>query len=251
MATDQAAKDRKREVSDVSFTATPPDTKDIRDVDDPKVIRDEDVNLEFADQEYLSDKDGRVVIQTLSPQNFNTKAASHDEDTTYKELFLNNVSKDRFQPPKPSGEPAPDIYVKLDDDAQFDAPEYVETDCKCADGSKSTGKKNVRTGQIDCDCNKNLATTPDVYNPPPNKKRVVDNKPLRDQAGVSYMGNVSLDPCKVQDNATEERAAATLNHVIQTDQEDIPRGKSVNHNTVVQKSLSIYDTCDYDIYGIF
>tara|TARA_R110000824_G_scaffold93950_5_gene227113 strand:- start:372 stop:1097 length:726 start_codon:yes stop_codon:yes gene_type:complete len=240
MATDQAAEDRKREVSDVSFTA------DIRDVE-----RKVEERLEFADQEYLSDKAGKIQVRkTLSPENFNIEASSHDEDTTYKELFLNNVDKDRFQPPKPSGEPAPDLYVKLDDDAQMDAPEYVATDCKCADGSKSTGKKNVRTGQIDCDCNKNLATNPDVYNPPPNKPRVVDTKPLRDQAGVSYMGNVSLDPCEIKDNAVVERAAATLNHVIQKDQEDIPRGKSVNHNTIVQKSLSIYDSCDTDIYGI-
>ena len=64
------------------------------------------------------------------------------------------------------------------------------------------------------------------------------------------MGNVSLEPCKVESNAAAERARATLNKVIQdgrVEEEEINKGKSVNHTS---QEWNIYDNCDYNIYGI-
>ena len=141
---------RKKEVHDVSYTTEKSD-----------VDRETDPDVKYKEQE-VNYQQPTSIMSAPPPAE-----TQHDEDTTYNDLFISNVNSSRFQPPKITGEVAPDIYQTREDDIQFDPPEYVETACKCADGSKSTGKKNIRTGQIDCDCNKNLATTPDIYDPPP------------------------------------------------------------------------------------
>ena len=235
MATDLSREQRRKEVRDVSFTADKVRTEPTNNVE----------VLTFADQDVLDTQNPPKIRTELAPSTF------HDEDTTYNDLFISDVNAARFQPPQITGEPAPDIYQTREDDIQLKPQEYEENvDCVCADGRASKGRKNIRTGQIDCNCDTSLASKPDIYKPEPNKPRVVDTKPLKDQAGVSYMGNVSLEPCKVESKAAVERARATLNRVIQdgrVEEEEINKGKSVNHTS---QEWNIYDNCDYNIYGI-
>ena len=235
MATDLSREQRRKEVRDVSFTADKVRTQPTNNVE----------VLTFADQDVLDTQNPPKIRTELAPSTF------HDEDTTYNDLFISDVNAARFQPPQITGEPAPDIYQTREDDIQLKPQEYEENvDCVCADGRASKGRKNIRTGQIDCNCDTSLASKPDIYKPEPNKPRVVDTKPLKDQAGVSYMGNVSLEPCKVESNAAVERARATLNRVIQdgrVEEEEINKGKSINHTS---PEWNIYDNCDYNIYGI-
>lgn len=235
MATDLSREQRRKEVRDVSFTADKVRTQPTNNVE----------VLTFADQDVLDTQNPPKIRTELAPSTF------HDEDTTYNDLFISDVNAARFQPPQITGEPAPDIYQTREDDIQLKPQEYEENvDCVCADGRASKGRKNIRTGQIDCNCDTSLASKPDIYKPEPNKPRVVDTKPLKDQAGVSYMGNVSLEPCKVESNAAVERARATLNRVIQdgrVEEEEINKGKSVNHTS---QHWNIYDNCDYNLYGI-
>lgn len=237
--TNTAREKRIREVRDVSYTA--------------EKVRTEPTNgteiLEYADQDVLDTENKPKIRTQLSPDNFNI--VQHDEDTTYRDLFISDVNAARFQPPQITGDPAPDIYQTRDEHNQMKPEEYEENvDCVCADGRASKGRRNIRTGKIDCNCDTNLATKPNIYKPEPNKPRVVDTKPLKDQAGVSYMGEVSLEPCKVHSNAAAERARATLNRVIQegrVEEEEINKGKSINHTNDI---VSIYDNCDYNLYGI-
>ena len=235
MATDLSREQRRKEVRDVSFTADKVRTQPTNNVE----------VLTFADQDVLDTQNPPKIRTELAPSTF------HDEDTTYNDLFISDVNAARFQPPQITGEPAPDIYQTREDDIQLKPQEYEENvDCVCADGRASKGRKNIRTGQIDCNCDTNLAKKPDIYKPEANKPRVVDTKPLKDQAGVSYMGEVSLEPCKVHSNAAAERARATLNRVIQdgrVEEEEINKGKSINHTS---PEWNIYDNCDYNIYGI-
>ena len=235
MATDLSREQRRKEVRDVSFTADKVRTQPTNNVE----------VLTFADQDVLDTQNPPKIRTELAPSTF------HDEDTTYNDLFISDVNAARFQPPQITGEPAPDIYQTREDDIQLKPQEYEENvDCVCADGRASKGRKNIRTGQIDCNCDTSLASKPDIYKPEPNKPRVVDTKPLKDQAGVSYMGNVSLEPCKVESNAAVERARATLNRVIQdgrVEEEEINKGKSVNHTS---QHWNIYDNCVYNLYGI-
>lgn len=235
MATEDKSKQRKKEVKNPSYTTQP-----VSEIPNGLSV------LEYADQDVL-DENTPKIRTTLSPDDFNIQ---HDEDTTYKELFISDQNAARFQPPQITGENAPDIYQTRQDDIQLKPQEYIDTDCICADGRAAKGRKNVRTGQIDCDCDTNLSKKPSIYKPNPVKPRVVDTAPLKDQAGVSYMGNVKLEPCKIIENEARERAAGTLNNVIQAGretEEQSNKGKTINVNS---QNWNIYDTCDYNLYGI-
>ena len=233
-----AAEHRKKEVSDVSYTSG--------DVDKSGTDK---TTLTYGDQEIgTCQKAG--TRKTLSPEDFEI---THDEDTTYKDLFISDVNADRFQPPNITGEPAPDIMQTRDEEFQLKPEEWEPCPCTCADGSPSTGRKNVRTGKIDCECNPNKRKQPNVYKPEKNKPRVVDTKPLKAQAGVSYMGNVNLEPCKTFDNETTERANATLNDVVQVGKENSsstnrqPADERINNKGDV---WNIYSKCNHKLYGI-
>lgn len=241
MATDSAREERIKEVRDPSYTAgvsekTPSETI-----------------LEFVDQEVLDTENPPSVRAGLSPDDYGDIV--NDEDLTYQNLYISDTNAARFQPPKITGEPAPDIYVTKDEEFQIRPQDWIDDiDCVCADGRASKGRKNTRTGKIDCDCNTNLSTSPDIYNPEPNTPRYIDKKPLRDQAGVSYFGTAKLEPCKVGSTEAEERAHATLNNVIQEGRTvssknyNQPKDEQLNSNT--KDSYSIYDKCDYNLYSI-
>ena len=96
--TNTAREKRIREVRDVSYTA--------------EKVRTEPTNgteiLEYADQDVLDTENKPKIRTQLSPDNFNI--VKHDEDTTYRDLFISDVNAARFQPPQITGEPAPDIY---------------------------------------------------------------------------------------------------------------------------------------------
>ena len=66
------------------------------------------------------------------------------------------------------------------------------------------------------------------------------------------MGNVKLEPCKITENEAQDRADGTLNRVIQSGREtieDTNRGKTINPKNNSQE-WNIYETNDYNIYGI-
>ena len=219
--------------------------------------------LEVSDPEYtagyLSYGDTEIPTcikgasrQTLSPKDFDIV---NDEDLTYQNLFVSDQNADRFQPPKQSGDPSPDVYLTRDEEFQIRPEDWIDTDCICADGSKARGKKNTRTGKIDCNCNKSLAKNPNVYKPVKNKPRIIDTKPLKAQAGVSYMGNVNLDVCDTFDNETIERANATLNDVVQVGKENSKQTNRQATNERIgtnmkQNNWNIYDKCNYKLYGV-
>ena len=238
MATEDKSAQRIKENRDPSFTATPVK-------ENPSGLN----TLEYADQDVLDTERPPKIRTTLSPEDFNIS----DEDTTYKELFISDQNAGRFQPPQITGENAPDIYQERQDDIQLKPQEYENNiDCVCADGRASKGRKNKRTGQIDCNCDTNLSKKPSIYKPVPVKPRVVDTAELKDQAGVSYMGNVKLEPCKITENEAQDRADGTLNRVIQSGREtieDTNRGKTINPKNNSQE-WNIYETNDYNIYGI-
>lgn len=238
MATTDAAEARKREVSDVSYTAPP----DVSREGASSVSR-----VEYAPCDVIEGETKAKIRTTLSPEDF---GVVHDEDLTYQELFISDVNAGRFQPPLPTGDPAPNLYVQKDDDMQFAPQEWIATNCTCADGSKSKGRKNVRTGYIDCECNKNPRKKPSVYRPKAVKPRKIDTKPLKDQAGVSYMGNVKLEPCKAFDNEAMERADGTLNDVIQLGKENSKNTARGKTTTKKSESYSIYAKCDHNYHQL-
>ncbi len=231
MATSRAAEGRKKEVRDVSYDN----------------VRDKG-SLGSESDNGVAGGDAKCRT-TLSPEAYGV--IPHDEDLTYKNLFISDENAGRFQPPCiKTGDPSPNIYVQKDDDMQFTPQEWIATNCTCADGSKSKGRKNVRTGFIDCECNKNLRKKPSVYNPESVKARKIDTKPLKDQAGVSYMGNVKLEPCKTFDNEAMERADGTLNDVIQIGKEtqrNTAKGKTIGKQS---ESYNIYEKCDHNYYQL-
>lgn len=238
MATDSAREARREEVRDPSFTSGPIEKTPSEAI------------LEYVDQDILDVPEGPKIRKTLAPEDYGDIV--NDEDTTYQTLFVSDQNAGRIQPPKITGEPQPDIYQQRDEHTQMRVEEWEENvDCVCADGTKSKGRKSKRTGKIDCECNFNPKSKPDVYNPEPNKPRVIDTKPLRDQAGVSYFGNVKMDICtNGPDNEANERAAATLNQVVQIGKEtsaETPRGKNVNPHC---DTWNIYDQCNYQLYNI-
>ena len=145
-----------------------------------------------------------------------------------------------------------DIYKKTDDDDQLKPPTYKKTKCKCKDGSIVEGLINLKTGKKDCSPCKKSKKAPNPYNREQPKQRKIDNRPLRQQVGVSNFGDVQLKGVITSKNDNAQTISRrTLNNVIALDN-NAPKGKRVSqkNNSDNNLPISAYDDVSYNIYGI-